>query len=80
MNFKIRVVENIGCYSGICIGPVGAIFNVIDGKFQDIMGYQWSGISITGFNDVAEINDYFEFTDNYATKFELVEEEQDEDR
>lgn len=74
MNFKIRVVENIGCYSGTCIGPVGTIFNVVDGKLQDIMGYQWNNIDDTGFDNVKEINNYFTLVDCYSTKYELVEE------
>jgi hypothetical protein len=79
MNFKIRVVENIGEYSEEIFGPVGFTHTVHKGGFHDLNGNKWSD-GKKGFSNTDEINKYFADYACYNTVFALVEEEPDEDR
>lgn len=73
MNFKIRVVENIGEDSQLTFGVPGTINEVTDGVLQDIEGFKWYG----GFGGLNDINEFFNQS-YFKTVFELVEEEQDD--
>jgi len=67
-NFRVRVVENIGCDSIECFGKVGTELNVIDNTLIDSEGFEWGSLA-----DINEVNEQFSRGDCYDTVFELVE-------
>lgn len=71
MNFKIRVVENLGVESKEAFGETGTILDVANGSLRDNEGFDWNN----NFKNICEIHDYFNNgkLDWYKTKFELVE-------
>lgn len=77
MNFKIRVVENIGDDSIYTFGAPGTVLEVENGTLEDMEGYVWCG----EFKTLDDIHKYFDKSgipdiDNcFKTIFELVEEE-----
>jgi hypothetical protein len=73
MNFKIRVVENIGAYSYRKFGSPGSILRVIDGVFKDKESSIWTNDG-EKYNDPEDINKHFSEKDEWQTLFELVEE------
>lgn len=81
MNFKIRVVENIGQDSQSAFGPPVTVLEIKDGTFTDLEGYEWDNRGLL-YLDISDIISHFrnQYPGWYNTVFELVEEEQDEDR
>jgi hypothetical protein len=79
MNFKIRVVENIGGDSQAAFGPPGTVLEIKDGTFTDLEGYEWDNKSLL-YEDISDIISHFsnQYPGWYSTAFELVEEEQDD--
>lgn len=75
MNFKIRVVENIGRYSQDAFGKTGTVMQVTNGILTDFEGFQWGSHGIT-IRDIEGINKRLKHRScDYKTVFELVEEE-----
>jgi hypothetical protein len=72
VNFKIRVVENIGVHSLFVFGEPGTVFEVLDGEFRDKKHHLWNqgGLKYRGFK---EVDKDFSVIDEFQTKFELVE-------
>lgn len=77
MNFRIRVVKNIGDWSEKCFGTPGTEFKVKNGSFRDRNCFKWDNdlVPFNDFNDVEEINQYFGANDYWQTIFEEVNEE-----
>lgn len=75
MNFKIKVVENIGSDSRVIFGDIGSIRAVTDGVLYDNDGFGWSNNGAL-FHNIEEVNAYFEDEDEYQTVFELAEEQE----
>lgn len=76
MNFKIRVVENIGEDSIENFGVPGTEINVVGGEFKDLLNYHWCKDGKC-FQNIQEVNEYFNQDDGatwFNTVFELVEE------
>lgn len=67
MSFKIKVIENIGYSSECNFGKPGTILNLNNNILIGLNGCCW-GL----FNNVEEINDYFESLGIYKTVFESV--------
>lgn len=69
MNFKIRVVENIGTSSKITFGSPGITLEVENGTLIDTEKYRWQ----EDFENIKEINEYFKCGIGlFETEFELV--------
>lgn len=75
MNFKIRVVENIGSDSVNAFGHVGNELSVQYGALEDLEGYEWNNCNSL-LHDIEEVNEFFSEDDSYQTVFELVESEE----
>jgi hypothetical protein len=74
MNFKIRVVDNIGEWSVESFGVPGTEFHIVDGRFTDLSNLHWENI-FCPYNNIEVINKFFSEDDEWQTVFELVEEE-----
>lgn len=68
MEFKMRVVRNIGIGSESSFGKPGTIHIVRDGEFTDLNETEWC----INPNTVEHLNNWLSTT-SYATEFELVE-------
>lgn len=73
MDFKIRVVENIGNWSEEIFGKAGTVLVVNNGEFFDLEGFLWNN-DCEPFKNIEEINTLFNERDFWQTEFELVEE------
>lgn len=67
MDFRIRVIENIGKDSEEQFGPPGTILDVVHGEIISLNGVIWGC-----FENVQDINNYFSEKDEYETVFTLV--------
>ncbi len=75
MNFKIRVVENIGSWSKRLFGTPGTILVVTNGSFNDLDDFEWD-YDDNPFSNIDEINEFFGEEDQWNTIFELVVEQE----
>lgn len=67
MDFKIRVIENIGEDSEKQFGPLDTILDVVAGEIRSFNGVIWGN-----FENIQDINNYFSEEDEYETVFALV--------
>jgi hypothetical protein len=74
VNFKIRVVENVGRYSEESFGKPGNVLDVKDGLLKDLEDFIWSNNKEL-FGSIETINGRFGSTlaKDWRTEFELVE-------
>lgn len=75
MNFKVRVVENIGRNGESLFGDMGTVLDVVNGHIIDKTGSKWNRSDCDVFKDIQSLNNYFLNTvhKNFRTKFELYE-------
>jgi hypothetical protein len=76
VNFKIRVIDNIGFRSVETFGCIGTVINVVDGFIHDLRGHRWlKPHALSQYRNVEEINKAFTSPVPmwFNTEFELVE-------
>lgn len=71
-DFKIKVKANIGSGSKGVFGDVGTIIKVENGMVIDLEEFDWD-IGSCGDADIDDVNEYFGYSDELQTVFEIVE-------